>query len=317
MRVVSGLLVAIAMLVTGGLLFRAWAVASAGRAAHAEAAEIDNAETRCKQLGADCICSEPLQVSGAYEKARNPEDSGRKECSPGGQAWTAWSSSGEGVSRWPIAFPPGSQVTHVLSHPSDFLGGQINSVSLDEPAAGKTICAREYLNWDVAHPTAPVNIKLSKMGDGSIPDAITWQFAVGNSAPQLDPTIAGHVRICHVPHAKRGGWGGIFESCTRHWCRIEACADYDGSKVGYRARIEQVGGEASWVADLSLPPGEGDCDPRAFEGLESLKLSGPFFVGYDNENRGSGGVFVSHAMFARTAYDPTFWIGKACEIEGC
>jgi hypothetical protein len=104
-----------------------------------------------------------------------------------------------------------------------------------------------------------------------------------------------------------------FNHCQDHWCRFEICAEHNPQTGEHmvRAQWTQVDGTRSHEA-------RGNCEAqpsptsRVFGGhaqvLEYTTTAPPVSAG--------GSRYLSHAILVLRPYDPNFWIGAACEIEG-
>jgi len=275
-------------------------------------------EQRCSDLGNDCLCSEPLDNDDVYPPFHNPSDSVTKEC--GAMDATR---GGIGTSELSVPFPVGATARYAFKIEDDAgTNGKLTYSFGSDPfdLTGKTLCARHYALYGKDHDP-PGNIKIARIGH---PDGMAWQSVWGGAfdpnprigTPQVaviaDPGGTGNPIDCLLPQVGDVSRPVRFEDCQDHWCRFEICAEHNPQTGEHmvRAQWTQVSGTRSHES-------RGNCGAIASsssrirggnaEVLEYTASGGTAFAG--------GSRYLSHAMLVLRNYDPTFWIGPACEIE--
>lgn len=263
-------------------------------------------EKRCSELGDYCLCSEPLDNDDVYLPHHDPSDSTTKECGVMDAA-----RGGIGTSDLPVRLSPSAKTRYAFKIENDgwsngWLSYRFPSDPLD--VTGKTLCVRHYALY--GRGRKPANIKIARIGH---PDGTAWQSA-WNGPPQL--SVIGTLGAprnyvdCNIPVVDPSNLVE-FDDCQDHWCRFEICAEHD-PKTGehmFRARWTQVGGAHSHES-------RGNCgaqpSPRSWIVGGSAAV-----LEYTTEPGAAGGSrYLSHAMLVLRPYDPNFWIGAACEVEG-
>jgi hypothetical protein len=275
-------------------------------------------EQRCAELRDACLCSEPLDNGDVYAAFQNPSDSTEKECGP-----MDATHGGIGTSKLPVPFPAGASARHAFKIESD--GGSNGKLIHRLPAdpfdiTGKTLCVRHYALYGKDHDP-PGNIKIARIGH---PKGMAWQSAwsggfdpnvIGSPSVSVvgDPGSTGHPVDCNLPVFGDASKLVEFDDCQDAWCRFEICAEHDPQTGRHlvRAQWVQVGGTHRHEV-------RGNCGAvptptsRVFGGeayvLEYTTTAPPASNG--------GSRYLSHAMLVVHPYDPDFWIGPACEIEG-
>ncbi len=275
-------------------------------------------ERRCLELGDDCLCSEPLDNEDVYAAFHDPSDSTTKEC--GAMDATR---GGIGTSDLPVSFPSEATARHAFKIENDReSNGKLMYRLPADPfdLTGKSLCARHYALYGKDHDP-PGNIKIARIGH---PDGAAWQSGWGGGfdpdeigIPEVtvvgDPGSDGRPVGCIIPVIGDTSRPVEFNHCQDHWCRFEICAEHD-PRTGehmFRAQWTQVGGSRFHEV-------RGSCGAlpsptsRIFGGnaavLEYTTTAPPVSAG--------GSRYLSHAVLVLRPYDPDFWIGAACEIEG-
>ncbi len=196
------------------------------------------AEERCTELGAACLCSEPLNFvrngGNAYGSHVDPPDSegaGARECGPGGVA-LQWDRDGDQwystpVPERPANASPAWQHVQAVEHygpPREVNWWYGKGFSTQNGTA----CMRVYHNnGDLEFFTSPgQRLKVAQWHTPML-NQLEWDW--GGSG-YLRPQGGGGIKGNRVS----------FDDCRDSWCRIEYCLDYNGSTVQWRMRVTSV-----------------------------------------------------------------------------
>jgi hypothetical protein len=107
---------------------------------------------------------------------------------------------------------------------------------------------------------------------------------------------------------------GSMEECRTNYCRYEMCMDIDSDGFVH-ARFKKV----------VLPPGNGRVfqheKPKGNHVVNNINFAteqtSSVLVIYKQNVPGPDIIYATHGMVAqRNSYDPNFWVGAACEVEG-
>ena len=105
--------------------------------------DISNGETRCDELGNNCMCPEALgmtdfDVHGGNPSFKDPNDSVTNECTRTGTPGTAGYASNTSMNVFPAsdatvlsALPAGHQVARYIRGPDDHIGGKRGYIRTD------------------------------------------------------------------------------------------------------------------------------------------------------------------------------------------
>jgi hypothetical protein len=275
-------------------------------------------ETRCVELGAECKCSEPLDfqatgISGIFDPP-DSEGPGAKECNVGKSIDT--NGPQQMVLASSAGLPGPLYVFRAVSGASGVLK--------DEPRVitQGTYCLRSYARWAADFPgptTSDQNVKgprnTNPSGAHHPGFQSEWGFNASGDAEfsfAADGSSVFGTTLLDVPLKRTQGAGVKFSGCRESWCRIEYCVDHgwDGSqRIQWRGRVTRIDTGAFGV--YGPEPSLGS-NPIAFSGTASF-VAMWFTAGLPS----GADAFYSHGMVAiRAPADPSFWIGRAVEIEG-
>ncbi len=279
-------------------------------------------ERRCRELGASCYCSEPLDNTDTYSGVHDPSDSTTKQCGVYDAA-----TPGRGTAEFPVPFPSGASARNVLFVAKDDGVGKF----LVWPAppsiemTNKTFCIRSYRNYARGH-ALPGNFKIARVGGP--PGNVAWQSAwspEGGASAQPSvswiSSLGGEGSVdCHLGTTGTADQQIRFPDCQSHWCRFEVCSDHNGTTGEFRVRAHwsQVAGRKRMEAALGAPGQYGpDCSP---ERNATASIVGNVvvaeFASVCCPPTPGGAIYLSHIMASHGSYDPDFWIGPAVEVEG-
>lgn len=309
------------------------------------ASSADAAEQRCNELGANCVCSEPFQMTNFTQNIDkafwNPTDSSTKEC--------GFEVAGHPISRNTQDVKPQSDATALSRLPTGhsisrfvsggtgmngvfFIGGNVNSAAL-----GATYNARMAVRGYVYH-SPDYNFRddtpacHSKFLQGS-PGSWHWENYMGPihqyefTGSNFGPSSAFPRDCCWgSPGAAirlvKGDWRG-------HWFRFE---DVVTNRSGSGARhilymkdvtkgVTQLNGGAEFVAAdwYGTDTGPDNWDSSFNRSITSNPRLLPVAVNFYREISAGGGCVgwrgLSHLMIAGWDTDAGQRIGAAAEIE--
>lgn len=274
-------------------------------------------ERRCRELGATCYCSEPLDNADAYRGVHDPSDSTTRPCGVFDAA-----KPGRGTTDFPVRLPSGATARHVLFVPEDDGIGKLLVWPPPPPLdlTGKTFCVRSYRSYGRDH-APPGNFKIARVGgpEGTAAWQSAWTHAGGAEARPGVSWIDRSVD-CHLGTTGSAAEQVAFPDCQSHWCRFEICTDHDAAtgETRVRAQWSQVGGAKRMESRLGAPGQYGpDCAP---ERSATATIAGGFalaeFASVCCPATPGGAIYLSHVMASYGRYDPGFWIGPAAEVEG-
>lgn len=300
-----------------------------------------NGEDRCDQLGSVCVCSETLNgamtLPAGAEPRWNPSVSTSKEC------WNPVDQVGAGTGIFifndggygsasvarandiGVPFPSGANPYVYKGEVSGIHQAGFRAATLTD----QTMCVRVYRRYD---PTTQVDPLCCPPGGQRIKN-----LQIGHNSPFTHANVENHPGStvdakmdciepryrCDHPSCKVYGDGirylDIESLCTnflgvarQNWVRIEVCADALDATVVFRQYITNVttGETFCQVRHPATGTGYAGPDPAVFN-FSMAHMFAQSFGGY-----GPFWQYMSHAMQATKAYDPTFTIGAAFELEG-
>jgi len=278
------------------------------------------AEQRCDELGASCVCSEPLNT-GSYAPAGgngwNPSDSTTKECNRGYPLWVQsdWSPASASGMGLPSAIQYVARRGPENASDSTYLGGTSGATT----ASTKRVCVRFYTRYSADYqaknlPVCQAN-KFSEFSFGDSNALFHWDWAEsgaerftiinwdkdGNGSPEPSYNLA------------RTGPLTI-EDCRSQWCHVEMCASGNiktGSGISAEGHVRGLsdGKRVDWNKTYigSACPG-GSC--------RGGDLTAVAIVNAYRQNTCAGSRYISHAMQAQWDTDAGQFIGPAYEVEG-
>lgn len=278
------------------------------------------AERRCDELGASCVCSEPLNTS-SYSPAGgngwNPADSTTKECNRGYPLWVQsdWSpasASGMGL-------PAGVQYVARRGPESGSDSTQLSGATAVTTSSTRRVCVRFYTRYSADYqaknlPTCQAN-KFSELSFGGGNALFHWDWAEsgaerftiinfdangdGRSDPSYNMSKTGPLTI---------------EGCRNQWCYAEMCASgniKDGTGISAEGHVRGLsdGRRVDWNKTfIGKACPNGSCSGG--------DLSAVMIVNAYRQNTCGGSRYISHAIQAQWDSDSNQLIGPAYEIEG-
>ena len=290
-----------------------------------------NGENRCDDLGTGCVCAESFNfdavISGGGPTGRyfNPPNSTSKACH--NEIWVDspyymgpdWATNPSVMVRAASVRPfPSGANPWILRGPISgiqemtFLGGSLGSF-LD--ITNSTVCDRAYvrLSDNVTLPTTNHRFKsliLSGTGSGTVEGHFNFEWGFGSDS--------GGIYLIWVSANYNGpdSTFGLIANATTicgptTWCRLEVCLDQTASTLKQRMYLTRL--DTGVTTTFSYPSTPASGPATASLGPERLPTMNMFaqdsFDADDFE-------YISHVMMAKVAYDPTFTIGAANELEG-
>jgi len=286
-------------------------------------------EKRCRDLGEQCACSEPLNVAQAiacdqmaecYIDPLDSEGPAARECdgyAGNGQAvWVDGESAGASVD--PITegvpFPAGSPVRYVWLGARGTIGiGEVGGNRFE--ATDATVCIRSYQRWHATFPPPPdssnsCGVAGIGLGDGTVPGGVQLKTVADNPAGDKGYQLEAASNFYGFDGYDYGAPEPkpmSYNDCRNSWCRFEVCVDHDGQLITARGRITEL---SSGLTQSFGPIGPSNIPNAAF-------LSpGVQLVSFSCSYGGGPQRYASHAMQASvTPHDSSFWIGGAAEVE--
>jgi len=281
------------------------------------------AEQRCTDLGANCLCSEPLQMTAIADLTdgkRDPNDSTTKECHTDGVNHAGFISHGTPIISTDAAalaaFPAGHGVARFLRRNDNhdgmyFVGGTgtIGTTALDPKYV--RIAARWYIyrtpTFDFARENTCQNSKIAQMDGGVVSDYdgkfhlynyVTW-------SPAIDCCM-------HGPGGNPAQSSAQFKG---KWWRYEiVISPRSGPGTNIQMYIKNVTDNRSEikVADMSMDSRTKNLSPPVL--MSRILSNNHRFAGTTGICR--GWVGISHYVFAGWTTNAGQRIGPALEIEG-
>lgn len=292
----------------------------AGLGLPAAATAAPAAEQRCTELGATCLCSEPMNwqqagggVYGGMVDPSDSEGSGAKECGSNG-ATAQWDSTPQwrsvpvpnkpstAAASWQLA----QQVTHIAddSNNINWWWGAPASTS------NGTMCTRHYANIGTLKPVASSDhrIKVAQwLGNTANLTQLEWAWDQSGQANQF------------LRSQSPGTHGKVvsFNDCRNGWCRIEYCVDYNGSRTTWRVRISKVGVPAETEIIGPVQQATTQPAPLRFNAGDGVAMGDIFTQCLGAGNCPTGTRHIAFGI--HTLVQPMntgFWPGAAYEVEG-
>ena len=270
-----------------------------------------NAERRCDELGANCVCSEPLAATGQdFVGQHNPPDSTTKQCADG----PTWDSNSGARSVTPPNLPNGAAVNSVYE--LKYQNGGIHHVLGNTPvrAGSKRICIRQYhflsSNFPQAVTSSCTRIKSQEISGRNMLVQTTWG-STRNMVSGILKDANGNL-ITDKSLSLRSGTSLSQDDVLGRWYTTETCVSGDlgvasGTvrSIESRMRIPDTGQEE--VRYLPGVPFSG-VDTR----IDTVWIGNLFTQG----NCSPGRRYAAYSMQAEWDTDEGQWIGPAAEMEG-
>lgn len=300
------------------------------------------------QFGVNCICSEPLTVDDGPQSASFNPSGSTSGCGSLGPL------SGSPTADFVTGASKGLALTGNAGYVFNAISGTWHMFANNNTVTNNTVCSRYYMLYDSAWAcNGDCNMKgprYSGCSDGSCPgmqssistnndtgNYLNYVFGAFDGADTGRCDRSGGAGCTGQGRVSRGGDDFRFEEEMQgSWVRYEVCFDHNVSEADYDA--------VGWDATLGAWPGTNRLYFRAqmvgITGAATGKVGtyGPAYgpnattfvtTGSTNKiwdtglgNKGPpdyshtrGDSWLSHVMVAETAADPTFWIGKALEVE--
>jgi len=288
---------------------RTWVIILMGACVGAAPALAGPVEARCTELGAQCLCSEPLRYTAAgtlFESVDPPdsEGAGAKECN-GGLAIDAEPTGMQlvnvvdGASGLDFPGPnPPARVLKMTSVANDGNNGWQVIGNQPTGVRNETICGRTYQRFgaDLPNPARePMRIKMSQAGVGFE----IHHDGLSNDSGLYDIRVEGECTGSH----------DMLAAARTSWIRHEFCLDFGTTTVGRRGRVTVVD---TGVADTLLCGSVPVSTPANFDDF----LIGNLFLQTMGNPAYFGSRYVTHAIQTRGPLNTSFWPGAATEIEG-
>lgn len=291
-------------------------------------------EQRCKDLGAACICSEPLNTNSftlSGGDSLNPTDTNSKQCSNGGTSAMTMK-AGESAFLIPTAetgMPAGNSVNWVWRNNHTYGPALEGNGNTPLRSSTKRVCYRYYTRFSENYDGGDIRVNPSSPNcDVGKFSQIQWTpagYFVGvgsggrkgrSSAPSLQYNWSGVNR-------KLSETGPLtYADCYGNWCRFEMCVsgDFAGGTGNFFAEGHMIRLSDSKRVDwIRTNMGTGTPGLNlAFRWIyESYRENSSLSC----TNGGSPSSYASwreasHLMQAEFTADAGTFIGPAYEIEG-
>jgi len=276
------------------------------------------AEQRCSDLGAACLCSEPMnwqQAGGAlYGGSVDPTDSegtGSKQCGNDGRTADfdddapVWNSVA--VPNRPMHAAASWQYVQRITHDG------VNEYNwwLGTPAStmNGTICTRSYHNIGTLPWVSSTDhrIKIAQwLGNTTNLTQLEWAW---DEYEQPDGYLRAQAPGVH-------GQVVSFNDCRGAWCRIEYCIDYDGNATVWRVRITKVDDPAKTEVLGAFQPYT-VTPPLTFESAADVAIGDLYSQCVPSDPCLLGTRHIAFGIQTLVEpIDPSFWPGPAHEVEG-
>lgn len=276
-------------------------------------------EQRCKELEANCVCSEPLNTNTWRAVSSNgwsPADSTVKECGAAPlwvrSDWSPEPATGLGLPsriQWVARRGPesGDDTTQ--------LSGRSDTVT----SATRRVCVRFYTRYtsDYQAKSAPLceANKFSELSFGGSNTALHWDWAESRAERLTIINFDGNRDGAPDPSYNLAKTGPLtIEGCRSQWCYAEMCASgriAAGTDIQAEGHVRGVsdGRRVDWPkARIGTACVKGTC--------KGGKLAAVLIVNAYRQKTCGGSRYVSHAMQAQWDSDQGQLIGPAYEIEG-
>lgn len=310
----------------------------------------DAAEARCNELGANCVCSEPLQMTALTMRSGgafyNPNDSTTKECNGQGDGLGVGYAVTRGagdliVSTSPTmlaALPAGHGVARMLTFPDGYTGGlNIGYIFSNDATFTKRVSTRwyEYYSPNYGFDDDPESCNASKLfeinssSSGVITDIgygppSIYNFLAFNVAGSQDCCGYGQLNvnapagvITSMAGPAAGGISPYYQYYRGKWVRWEIVVVNRDSSVNpweqhiYAKNITDNGPEYEVASSCDTDGGLTlPCGHKKSEVFKSFAVNG------FRQNICPGTRAYSHFMVAGWDTNAGQRIGAAVEIEG-
>jgi len=278
-------------------------------------------EQRCLDLGDACVCSEPLDAAVLVggDAFRNPADSLRKQCGPGGNGntltdGTAWTAE--------AAMELPREIEHVVAvGPVDGFNGATVTGVVGTGNETRRVCVRHYFRTSpdyepknqVSGGPCEAN-KAAELGFGGGNALLHWDFAEGEFWRLTIINFDADGNGADASYNLDADGDLLWEDCGEEWCRAEMCVSGNingGADFFAEASIHGVesGRHVEWQRTGIGRP----CPAGTACGLGGL--TSVWIVNGYRQGACAGSRFVSHAMQAAWSEDAGQRIGPALEIE--
>ena len=271
-------------------------------------------EQRCNELGAGCICSEPLNnntnISALPSRYWNPPDTTTKQCD-GEQGNGAFMTLPQNYSL--SAMLPAASVRPFPSGANPFIyrGGMAGishyTVNSIDNVSNETVCIRAYRRYSDGFRVsnlATERLKIITLTRNEPGGAhADMQFGWDGKSAHIQVVDTGY----SAPDESRGDLDFQSKCSDVGWCRLEICADHQGSSLQYRFYVTSLttGATNSYIFNGGTGPTVTHYTGGNLSGIMA------FSQGLSN-----GFQYMSYSMMARVPVNPNFKIGPAYELEG-
>jgi len=278
------------------------------------------AEKRCNDLGANCVCSEPLNTSSyvaASSNGWNPADSTTKECNNGYALWVRGDWSPQSASG--LGLPSGIQYVARRGPESGSDSTQLAGRTGVVTSATRRVCVRFYTRYSSDYqaknlPVCEAN-KFSEFAFGGANALFHWDWA--ESRAERFTVINWDGNGDGKPDAsynltKSGPL--TIEDCRNQWCYAEMCASgpiQTGADIYAEGHVRGVsdGKRVDWPKKrIGKACNKGVCSGG--------NLAAVLIVNAYRQKTCGGSRYISHAMQAQWDSDQGQFIGPAYEVEG-
>ena len=272
-------------------------------------------EERCAELGAACVCSEPLRYAAggrlAVGRDENPPDSqgaDAKECA-GGNALRLDGNEVELVSAvdnasgldFPGRLPP-AYVLKMTATTDDQNNDWSVLGSLPTGVSEETVCSRSYQRFandltTVRDPDTDQRIKLQEaiIKQPQHDLAIELELVAGSGGLGINPDCDDFPRLDFQLEGRTS------------WIRHEVCYDVSAGTVTARQRATLIETGQSEIRTCTKKIST----PADFLNYQIANL----YLQTGGDRRLAGSRYVTYAIQTRGPLDPQFWPGAALELE--
>jgi len=278
------------------------------------------AEQRCNELGANCVCSEPLNTSSyaaSGSNGWNPADSTTKECNGGRPLWVQsdWSAS----SASGLGLPSAVQYVAKRGPETGSDSTQLTGNAAQTTSATRRTCVRFYTRYSADYQAKNLPIcqanKFSEFGFGGSNALFHWDWAESGAErfTIINWDANGDNAADASYNLSRPGPLTI-EGCRSQWCYVEMCASGNikaGTGIYAEGHVRGLtdGKRVDWNKTyIGKACPAGNCSGG--------DLSSVMIVNAYRQNTCAGSRYISHAMQAQWDTDSGQFIGPAYEVEG-
>ena len=272
-------------------------------------------EDRCTELGAGCLCSEPLRytsggrlVEGRDEDPPDSEGAGAKECA-GGNALGLEVNEVELVSMvdnasgldFPGRLPP-DYVLKMTATTDDGNNDWRILGNLPTGVSGETVCSRSYQRFAnnlsvVRDAESNLRIKLQEaiIKQPKSDLAIELELVAGSGGLGINPDCDDFPRLDFQVEGRTS------------WIRHEVCYDVSAESVTTRQRATLIETGQSEIRTCTKQI----ATPADFLNYQIANL----YLQTGGDRHLAGSRYVTYAIQTRGPLDPQFWPGAALELE--